>query len=233
MRTVNSLLARTRSHLARPSSNSQTEAGPQDSSMASAQYSERKNTEPTPEHLDAINQVFAELKLAYHNQFHRAYPNDRELAMAKQLWLYALSDLPPARLRAGVRRAIRGSDYLPSLHALRGFCSPQPSELGLPEAYAAYIEACRAPSPKAAHHWSHPIVYRAGGASDWFFLANSPESQAFPVFKRNYELLLERVLNGEELDVPLPKALPQEVQRPLSQEERKQRMKKLRDELNI
>jgi len=198
-----------------------------------SRHNAQKTAEPTPEHLDAINQVFAELKLAYHNQFHRAYPNDAELVMAKQLWLHALADLPPARLRAGVRRAIRGSDYLPSLHALRSFCCPQPAELGLPETYAAYIEACRAPSPKAAHHWTHPIVYRAGAASDWFFLANSPESQAFPVFKRNYELLLERVLNGEELNVPLPKALPAEVQRPLSQEERKARMKKLREDLDL
>lgn len=192
-----------------------------------------KGAEPTAEHLDAINQVFAELKLAYHNQFHRAYPNDSELIMAKQLWLHALADLPPARLRAGVRRAIRGSDYLPSLHALRQFCSPQPSELGLPEVYAAYVEACRAGTPKSAQRWSHPIVYHAGSASDWYVLANSPESQAFPVFKRNYELLLERVLNGEALDVPLPKALPAEIHQPLSREERKLRMKQLREELDI
>ncbi len=188
---------------------------------------------PSPEHLDAINQVFAELKLAYHNQFYKAYPNVEELGMAKQLWLHALCDLSPARLRAGVRRAIKNSEYLPSLHTLREFCDPEPHELGLPDARAAYIEACRAPSPKRDAHWSHPIVYRAGHESDWFFLANTPESVAFPVFKRNYELLIERLLNGEQLDVPLPKALPEEIHTPLPRDENKRRLKQLRSELKI
>jgi len=189
--------------------------------------------EPTAEHLDAINQVFAELKLAYHNQFYKAFPNDHELVMAKQLWLHALCDLTPARLRAGVRRLIKSHEYLPSLHKLREFCDPQPEELGLPDAHSAYIEACRAASPKREQQWSHPAVYRAGVESDWFFLANNPESVALPVFKRNYELLIERLLNGENLDVPLPKALPEEISRPLERSEQKKRLQQLRTELGI
>jgi hypothetical protein len=188
---------------------------------------------PSPEHLDAINQVFAELKLAYHNQFYKAYPNGDELGMAKQLWLNALCDLSPARLRAGVRRAVQSSEFLPSLHSLRKFCDPRPEEIGLPDAHAAYIEACRAPSPKREARWSHPIVYRAGVESDWYFLANTPESVAFPVFKRNYELLITRLLDGENLEVPLPKALPEEISTPLPRDENKRRLKQLRDELKI
>jgi hypothetical protein len=195
--------------------------------------SNAQTTEVTPDHLDAINQIFAELRLAYHNQFLRAFPNDRELTMAKQLWLHAMADIPPVRLRAGVRRAIRSSDYLPTIHSLRNFCNPKPDELGLPDAHAAYVEACRAPLPKISQIWSHPIVYHAGKNSDWFFLANSPESYAFPVFKRNYELLIERVLNGDALDTPIPKGLPEEIGTPLSLEERKARLKNLRATLGI
>lgn len=192
-----------------------------------------KIPEPTPAHVDAINQVFTELELAYHNQFRRAFPDAAQLGMAKQLWMHALCDLSPARLRSGVRRAVQNSEYLPSLHSLREFCDPEPHELGLPDAHAAYIEACRAPNPKREARWSHPIVYRAGVESDWFFLANSPESTAFPVFKRNYELLIERLLNGEQLDVPLPKALPEKISTPLSREENKKRLHELRNELKI
>jgi hypothetical protein len=194
---------------------------------------ESKAAEPTAEHLDAINQVFAELRLAYHNQFHKAFPNDSELGMAKQLWLHALCDLPPARLRAGVRRAIKQSEFLPNVHSLREYCDPAPQELGLPDAYAAYVEACRAPLPKREQRWSHPIVYRAGAESDWFFLANNPESVAFPVFERNYALLLERLLNGERIDVPLPKALPAEISTPLDRAENRRRLKQLRADLGI
>lgn len=191
------------------------------------------SAEPTAAHVDAINQVFTELELAYHNQFRRAFPDATQLAMAKQLWLHSLCDLEPARLRAGVRRAIKASEYLPSLHTLREFCDPDPRELGLPDVYSAYVEACRAPSPKRDQRWSHPAVYRAGVESDWFFLATNPESVALPVFKRNYELLVQRLLDGENLDTPVPKALPEEISRPLPRAEQKARLQRLRDDLGI
>jgi 16S rRNA A1518/A1519 N6-dimethyltransferase RsmA/KsgA/DIM1 with predicted DNA glycosylase/AP lyase activity len=44
--------------------------------------------------------------------------------------------------------------------------------------------------------WSHPAVYHAGAASDWFFLASSPEKTAFPVFERHYRRLCELVDAG-------------------------------------
>lgn len=191
------------------------------------------NPEPTPAHVDAINQLFTELELAYHNQFRRAFPDATQLGMAKQLWLHSLCDLAPARLRAGVRRAIKASEYLPSLHTLREYCDPEPRELGLPDTYSAYLEACRAPSPKRDQRWSHPVVYRAGVESDWFFLANNPESVALPVFQRNYELLIQRLLDGENLDAPVPKALPEEIPQPLPRAEQKARLERLRAELDI
>jgi len=87
---------------------------------------------PTAAHVDAINQLFTELELAYHNQFRRAFPDAERLGMAKQLWLHALCDLSPQRLRAGVRRAVRESEFLPSLHTLRAYCHPTAAELGVP-----------------------------------------------------------------------------------------------------
>lgn len=201
--------------------------------MESDMNSGKKSVEPTAAHIDAINQVFTELELAYHNQFRRAFPDATQLGMAKQLWLHALCDLTPERLRAGVRRAIQKSEFLPSVHSLREFCDPEPNELGLPDAHSAYIEACRAPNPKRDARWSHPIVYRAGVESDWFFLANNPESVTFPVFKRNYELLIARLLDGENIDVPIPKALPEEIPIPLTREENLRRLKALREELKI
>ncbi len=206
---------------------------PETQTIQSDAMTDAKKSEPTAAHIDAINQVFTELELAYHNQFRKAFPDATQLGMAKQLWLHALCDISPTRLRAGVRRAIQSSDFLPTLHALREYCHPQPHELGLPDAHAAYVEACRAPHPKREAKWSHPIWDRAGVESDWFFLENNSESVAFPVFKRNYELLIERLLDGENLDVPIPKALPEEIPTPLPREENKRRLKQFRDELKI
>ena len=188
---------------------------------------------PTEDHITAINQMFTEFQLAYHNQFHKAFSDDQKIVMAKQLWVKTLCDLAPERIIAGTRRAIKESEYLPTLHSIRKFCDPNLQELGLPDPYNAYLEACRAGSPKIEQHWSHPAVYLAGIASDWFFIASSPENKALPVFKRNYEILCQRVLLGEQLDMPIHKALPETISQPLSNEERKQRLHTLRQELDI
>jgi hypothetical protein len=195
---------------------------------------EQTNTaQPTAGHIDAINQLFTELQLAYHNQFHKAWADEEQLTMAKQLWLNALADLSPKQIVAGGHRSIKESEYLPTLHSIRKCCVPNPAELGLPDAHAAYLEACQAPSPRNEYKWSHPAVYFAGRESDWFFISSNPESKAFPVFKRNYELLCERILKGEELELPLAKALPEEIHQPLSNAERKERLQTLRKELDL
>jgi hypothetical protein len=188
---------------------------------------------PSEGHVTAINQLFAELQLAYHNQFHKAFSDDQKIIMAKQLWIRTLSDIAPERIIAGLRRAIKQSEYLPTIHTIRKFCEPSFEELGLPDTYNAYIEACRAATPKVEQQWSHPAVYLAGAASDWFLLASSSEAKAFPVFKRNYEILSERVMNGEQLNLPIIKAIPETINTPLSKEQQKQHMQAMREELDI
>lgn len=191
------------------------------------------DNKPTAAHVDAINAMFTQFQLAYHNQFHKAFANDEQITMAKQLWLNSLCDLSAERIAAGTRRAVRESEFLPTLSSIRHYCDPSPDELGIPDAHQAYLEACRAPTPKLEHDWSHPIVYHAGVASDWFFLASNSEAKAYPVFKRNYEILCERLLNGEALQLPVAKALPESVPAPLSNEENRERMRRLREDLNI
>ncbi|MDG1772987.1 MAG: replication protein P [Oceanicoccus sp.] len=191
------------------------------------------NATPTEDHITAINQMFTEFQLAYHNQFHKAFSDDQKIMMAKQLWVKTLCDLSPERIMIGTRKAIKESEYLPTLHTVRKFCDPNPEEFGLPDAYNAYLEACRAATPKIEQSWSHPIVYLAGNASDWFFLSGNSEAKAFPVFKRNYEILVGRVINGERLDMPIHKAIPENISQPLSNKERKERLQAMREKLDI
>ena len=159
--------------------------------------------------------------------------DDQKIVMAKQLWVKTLSDISPERIMLGARKAIKNSEYLPTLHTVRKYCEVQPQELGLPDAHAAYLEACKASTPKIEHNWSHPAVYLAGSASDWFFLAGNTELKAFPIFKRNYEMLCDRVIHGEKLRMPNRQAIPETITQPLSNEERKERLKTLRENLDI
>lgn len=182
---------------------------------------------------NTINQLFAEMELTYHNQYLKAFPSAEKLGYAKKLWFDYLKEFSPERILGACRKATRESDYLPTVHALIKYCEVSDNELGLADVHQAYIEACQAPSPKTDYAWSHPAVYWAGKASDWFFLANNTEYKAFPIFKRNYEIICERIKQGEQLAPPIPIGLPHKSKTPLSGEEQRARLKKLREDVNL
>jgi hypothetical protein len=187
--------------------------------------------EISAQQIDTINQVFALFRLNYHNQFYAAYPDNEQLNQVKKLWLEALAGFPVEQVLRGARHAIETSEYLPTLNRMLESCHASLREYGLPDARSAYLEACRAGSPKSAQHWSHPAVYLAGRDSDWFFLANNTENLTWPVFRDRYRDYCGRVMAGEKLEVPAPEALPEPDHRLSSREEALAELKKIKDEL--
>lgn len=183
--------------------------------------------------INAINQMFAEFELVYHNQYQKAFPTQEKLTYGKKLWFTNLKDYSAEQILRAARRAIKESEFLPTIRGILKFIETEYEALGLPDARSAYIEACRATSPKSDFAWTHPAVYYAGRESDWFFLANSTERQAFPVFERNYRIICERLLRGEQVDMPVQKALPEQVHQPLSKQEQLDHLKRLREETGI
>ncbi len=177
--------------------------------------------------------MFAEFELVYHNQYNKAFSSAEKLSYAKKIWFSNLRHISPERITAATHRAIRESEFLPTVKGILKYCEPDFRELGLPDSHSAYLEACRAPQPKAEFNWSHPAVYHAGRACDWFYLAGSTEYTAYPIFKRHYEEICQRVINGETLSLPAPIALPETISKPLSPDEQRQRMQQLRDDLDI
>lgn len=184
--------------------------------------------------MDAVDQMFAEFEVVYHNQYTKAFPTAEKLMYAKKLWFSNLREFTPQSIIAAAHSAIRDSEYLPTVRGILKYLeSTGLNETGLPTVHRAYIEACTAPSPKADFHWSHPVVYHAGKATGWSLLAGSPEREAFPVFERNYKLLCERINKGEHLDAPLPAALPEHIDSPLTKAESRDHLRKLRKETGI
>jgi hypothetical protein len=177
--------------------------------------------------------VFALFRLNYHNQYYAAFPDAEPLRQIKKLWLEALADYPVEQILKGAKYAIEHSDYLPTLNRMLESCQQGLSDFGLPSPHDAYVEACRAPSPKSAQRWSHPAVYLAGRDSDWFFLANNTERSAWPVFREHYQRYCTRVLRGEKLAVPEPQALARQAGEPLSREELLAGIRKLREETGL
>lgn len=194
---------------------------------------DKRSSQDLAAHKEAINQIFTLFMLNYHNQFHAAYPKDTYLDQVKRLWLDALADYPVEQLLRGAKCAIEQSEYLPTLNRMLECCQQGLAELGLPSPYDAFVEACRASSPKSAQHWSHPAVYLAGRDSDWFFLANNTERTSWPVFKEHYDGYCTRVLRGETLEVPAPAALEQIPSAPLSADEQLSRIRELRRQTGL
>lgn len=179
-----------------------------------------QSEQPTPsdEQINAISQIFELFRFNYHNQFLKAFPDLGTLNMAKRLWLRLLHEYSSDVIMRAAERTVKESSYLPGIHDVVSRCDIEDT-LGLPSAHAAYIEACRAPSPKIEYDWSHAAVYYAGRASGWHYLSNNVESIAFPVFERNYKILLKRVQNGEKLSIDVPLAIPEKIEVSLTVEE--------------
>lgn len=186
--------------------------------------------EATVEQKEAINQIFELFRFNYHNQFLKAFPDYDTMIIAKRLWSRLLVEYSGEVIMRAAEKAVKESRFLPNVHEVSERCDVA-EVLGLPNAYAAYIEACRAPSPKKDFAWSHPVVYYAGRSSDWYFLANTAEEKAFPVFQRNYDILLKRLQDGEELAMEISKAIPTTIEHPLNNREQKQRLAALIDSL--
>jgi len=222
MQDSKTLINQAAQEIARSSTTSPTEAGP----------ARAERAKPTDAHIDALNEVFALLRINYHNQYYKAYSDTQVLNQIKRLWLESLARFSAETLLRGVKRVIENSEFLPTLHTMIHHCESESSE-GLPDAHSAYIQACRAPSPKASAKWQHPAVYYAGRDSDWFFLSRNTENIAFPVFQRHYKQYVERVIGGEVLSPPATPLLPETIEVPLSSEENRARLKALREELGL
>ncbi len=183
--------------------------------------------------IDAINQVFTLFRLNYHNQYLKAFGNAAELNEVKRLWLEMLGQFDARTLLSAAKMVIETSEYLPTLRTMIHFCEKASSDPGLPDAHSAYLEACRAPSPKAGYGWSHPAVYHAGKRCDWYFLQTNSEAVAFPVFREIYEDICLSVRNGVQLDEPQPPALPEKAGDPLDKARNQEKLQELRASLKL
>lgn len=213
--------------------------GVKDSDLSTHSPAQHTGTQPSTDSqassqqasvMDAIDQMFAEFQLVYNNQYHKAFPTTDKLQYAKRLWYNFLKDYSAEQVLHACHRAIKESEFLPTVKGILKYIGNDYSEHGLPEPRQAYIEACRAPSPKQTFNWSHPAVYYAGQQSDWFFLASNSEQVAFPVFDKHYRQLCEAVIKGRALTMPGYDALPQEIHQPMSKAEGLKALQKLRQE---
>ena len=184
------------------------------------------------QHIEAINQSFALLRINYHNQYFSAFGDVDALNAAKRLWLEVLKAQPASAILQATHQHVGQSDYLPTISQISRRCD----EIGqntIPDVRSAYMEACRSTTPRCNYPWSHPAVYYAGKKADWFFLSNNPERTTYPVFKKVYEALCQQLASGDTLPEITPLALPDKEGVTLSKEENTARLAAMRESLGL
>jgi len=144
-----------------------------------------------------------------------------------------MSDLSEQEIRNGLERCKDFTGFF-STPAFRELCKKVDLQCyGLPEPRAAYQEACLAPKPKVKARWTHPAVYQAGMQTGWFELASMPTDDIYPRFAYNYDLICKRVIAGEDITIPVPEAIPEKINAPLTREQKIKQMTSLREGLGI
>ena len=180
--------------------------------------------------VELINLIFAELEITFHNQFHKAFPDEETLTLAKQLWLAKLEKYQNEIVFRAIDKIIETSKYLPSLSAvLNQIKKLKLLEQNIPSSNAAYIEASSLGETNPLDfNWSHPFIYHAGAKVGWYRLKTESEFEIKKEFLEVYEEILEASEFQESL-LLLPETKEEVAEeKPLSSDLQKQRLKKIK-----
>ena len=148
--------------------------------------------------VELINLIFAELEITFHNQFHKAFPDEETLSLAKQLWLAKLEKFENELIFEAIDKIIETAKYLPSLSAVLNLIKELKfKKFKVPSPNKAYIEASSLGEINPLEFsWSHPYVYHAGAKIGWYRLKTDSEFEIKKEFLEVYgEILEESELN--------------------------------------
>jgi hypothetical protein len=180
--------------------------------------------------VELINLVFAELEITFHNQFHKAFPDEETLNLAKQLWLAKLERFDNELIFEAIDKIIESSKYLPSLSAVLS----EIKELiikkkNIPSSEKAYLEASSLGEVSPLEFaWSHPFVYHAGTKLGWYRLKTEAEFY----IKKEFIKIYDEILNSTESEENFSKLpsfeTPKLKEKPLSKEKQILRLESLK-----
>ena len=180
--------------------------------------------------VELVNLIFAELEITFHNQFHKAFPDEETLTLAKQLWLAKLEKYQNDIVFRAIDKIIETSKYLPSLSAvLNQIKELKFLEKNIPSSNAAYIEASSlGETSPLDFNWSHPFIYHAGAKVGWYRLKTESEFHIKKEFLEIYEEILEESEFKESL-LLLPE-IKEELteEKPLPSDLQKLRLEKIK-----
>lgn len=152
--------------------------------------------------------IFARFMVIYGHKFKSCFETQDEIRIAKREWAISLTGYTESELVAAIDYCKENSEWMPTISEFVKVLRDLTGDCGLPSCQHAYEEACLHADHPRKHNWTHPAIYHAGRATDWFRLRSEDQPEVYPDFRYNYEVICRRVRSGEQLDLPVATALP-------------------------
>ena len=157
--------------------------------------------------IEVIDNLFEGMQAIF-PAFKQAWPTQELFDRAKREWIKAFVDADlhsVERIGLGLKKFRKSlTPFVPSPGQFIAMCSLSAEDLNLPSCEVAFKEACLNSSPYISNVvWSHAAVHHARMLTGSHELRTLPAGVVFKIFARNYEITIQKILNGEVLpEVP-------------------------------
>jgi len=172
-----------------------------------------------------VNKLFLDLKGIF-PAWKVAFPNQQIEQQSKIEWIKAFveNDIgQTAQLNFGLQKARNYSEpWFPSCGQFIKWCKPQLEDYGLPTAEQALRKVIN------GQKRSHPVLFLTAQATGSRELKTMSHDVLLKLFTRNYEIVCQRFINGEDLSQEIHKALPTNVYVVANQSQRSKNAANLR-----
>lgn len=171
--------------------------------------------EATRETASVVNELFKTLK-SISPGWQNAFPTPDIENEAKREWIKAFAEsgiVDSSQTDLGVsRRRNWNEPWFPACGQFIEWCKPLPEDYGLLPVELAFKEAFSHINSAFPHDWSHAAVFVAAKSTGTWEFSSLTYDKCFQLFSRNYEVAVNRVMAGENLEAEIPKAIPAKVE---------------------
>lgn len=151
---------------------------------------------------EIVRELFNVIRAIYPG-FRQICPTQEEFNLMRREWLngliqHGVTSVEQINLGLKIARADNKS-FPPSIGQFIEWCHSSSEDLGIPDIRIAFDEASKNSRPYSDKKWSHDVVYNAWLLTGSNAMANEPKDRIFPVFQKNYKIVIDRLISGEEL----------------------------------
>ena len=195
---------------------------------AAAAKERAKRSEQSTEFVnELIDRIFKKLFSMYEpSKFSHVYGEGQRLEMTKHEWKTSdLVHVDKNQIAFALAKTKTQFEWPPNLAEFYKFCKSTIKMLGIPDVEQAYHQA-------TIQNWDecHIAVRVAAKHTGYFELRGCKRSEIYQIFKRNYEIVQDRLIAGENIELDIPKALEhKDDSPPVSQEQLKQAKSRFKD----